>query len=122
MKIVKGMFLKQLFIFLWSLLFIIPGIIKAYEYYCVPFILAENPDVGSKRAIEISKQMTSGYKADIFITELSFLGWQLLGMLACCVGQVFVVPYIYATYAEMYAFLKYKALENGICSAQEIGA
>lgn len=121
MTVVEAMFLRMIYIFLWSLLFIIPGIIKNYEYYCVPYILAENPHIGSKRALELSRRMTYGYKADIFVLNLSFLGWIALGLLACCLGVLFVPPYIAATDAEMYTFLKYSAVQRGIVHPAEFG-
>lgn len=121
LPVVEAMFLQNLFIFLWSLLLIIPGIIKSYEYYCVPYILSQNPQIGSKRALELSRRMTNGYKADIFVLNLSFLGWILLGLLACCLGVIFVPPYIAATDAEMYMFLKYSAVQRGVAHPAEFG-
>ena len=72
------MFLKGLFQGLWSLLFVIPGIIKSYEYRMIPYILSENPNISRKRAFEISKQMMKGNKWDTFVLDLSFIGWQIL--------------------------------------------
>ena len=91
LNIVKTQFLRRLYTGLWSLLFIIPGIIKSYEYYMVPYILAENPNISTARAFELSKIMTNGEKWNIFVLELSFMGWQILGMLACCIGTYFVL-------------------------------
>ncbi len=119
-NIIKTMFWKNLMIFLWTLLLIIPGIIKQYAYMMVPYILADNPDIGSKRALELSDQMTKGHKFDMFILYLSFIGWYLLGMLACVVGMVFVTPYQHATEAELYLFLRGKAIENGYCDYREL--
>ena len=109
LNIVKIMFWKEVKVFLWSLFFIIPGIIKAYEYSMVPYILAENPNISCKRAFELSKKMTDGEKLKIFILDLSFIGWVLLGLLLCCVGQIFVQPYIEATFAELYQVMREKA-------------
>ncbi|MBQ3561258.1 MAG: DUF975 family protein, partial [Oscillospiraceae bacterium] len=72
LNVVKTMFLLNLKVLLWSLLLLIPGIIKSYEYYMVPYILAENPGISSKRAFEISKEMTNGEIFDIFWLGLSF--------------------------------------------------
>jgi uncharacterized membrane protein len=118
--ILLTMLLKDIQNFLWFLLFIIPGIIKAYAYRMVPFILAENPGIGCKRAIEISNKMTYGHKFDMFILDLSFIGWYLLGVLALGVGVFFVMPYQNATLAELYLVLRQNAVSSGICSAQEL--
>ncbi len=121
LNIVKTMFLKNLYIFLWSLLFIIPGIIKAYEYSMVPYILAENPQMDSNRVFALSRSMTDGEKGDIFVFDLSFLGWILLGTLACGIGTVFVAPYIQAAYAELYEVLKYKVISQRLADMNELG-
>lgn len=97
--------------FLWFLLFIIPGIIKTYSYSMVPYILADNPSIGSGRAIEISERMTKGHKLDMFILDLSFIGWYILGALAFFIGTFFVWPYYDATYAELYLTLRKRILE-----------
>lgn len=120
MGTVKTMFLTYLYIGLWTLLLIVPGIIKSYQYYMVSYIMAENPTISTKRALEISKHMTQGDKFNIFILELSFLGWYLLGLLACCVGGVFVNPYQEATLAELYALKRQEALDSGFVSASEL--
>lgn len=120
-KIVLAMLLRNVQIFLWTLLFIIPGIIKSYEYYMVPYILAENPRIGAKQAILLSRKMTYGSKFDMFILDLSFIGWYLLGFLACCVGVLFVRPYVDMTMAELYVDLRNNALEKGICLPGDFG-
>ena len=103
------MFLRSLYIFLWSLLFIIPGIIKAYEYLMMPYILAENPEMETKEVFARSKEMMTGEKWRAFVLDLSFIGWKILGILTCCVLSVFFVsPYYYSTLAELYAVLKQK--------------
>ncbi len=118
--IIKSMLLKGVQNLLWFLLFIIPGIIKAYSYSMVPYILADNPNIGAKRAIELSNQMTNGHKFDMFVLDLSFLGWYLLGVLALLVGTLFVMPYENATKAELYMVLRHNALESGMCSYDEL--
>lgn len=120
LNVVKTMFLMNLKIFLWSLLFIIPGIIKSYEYYMVPYILSENPGISSKRAFEISKEMTNGEKFDIFWLGLSFFGWILLGTLACGIGVLFVEPYLQTTFAELYQVMREKAHNNGFSDFNEL--
>lgn len=111
-NVVYTMVIKDIKIFLWSLLFLIPGIIKAYEYFFVPYIVAENPGILYSRAFEISKDMTDGIKFQIFILQLSFLGWCLLGAFACGVGILFVNPYIEATMAELYMAQRAKLLSS----------
>ena len=120
LNVVKTMFLLNLKVLLWSLLLLIPGIIKSYEYYMVPYILAENPGISSKRAFEISKEMTNGEKFDIFWLGLSFFGWILLGTLACGIGVLFVEPYIQTTFAELYQVMREKAHNNGFSDFNEL--
>lgn len=117
---VLTLFLRDLYTFLWSLLFIIPGIIKYYAYRMVPYILADNPDMDANRAIELSNEMTKGEKWQIFVLDLSFILWYIGGMLLFFVGLLFVAPYPYATDAELYKHLREKALNNGITSYEEL--
>ena len=119
-NVVKTMFLMNIKIFLWSLLFIIPGIVKSYEYYMVPYILAENPHISSERAFELSKLMTRGEKWKIFVLQLSFIGWYLLGAICCCVGGIFVEPYYEATFAELYQVMREKAHGLGFSDYDEL--
>lgn len=117
---VKTMFFMQLYIFLWTLLFWIPGIIKTYEYYLIPYLLAENPHLPKERAFEISKKTMEGEKMNVFLLELSFIGWYLLGLLACCIGIYAVVPYFQATMAEFYMCMRAKMLSYGYTSEEEL--
>lgn len=110
--IIKAMIYRAFITFLWTLLLIIPGIIKTFQYLFVPYILADNPAVGSKRALEISKHMTDGHKMSIFVLGLSFLGWFILGALALLIGIAFVYPYQNATFAELYVVLRNEAIKN----------
>lgn len=104
---VKTIFLMDLYTFLWSLLFVIPGIIKSYEYRMIPYIIAENPNIDTKDAFLISKQMMTGNKWDAFVLDLSFFGWVLLSVLTCGILAIFYVqPYIDATDAELFYALK----------------
>ena len=118
--IIAAMFLKGLFNSLWYLLFIIPGIVKSYSYRLVPYILADNPNIGAANAIRLSNDMTYGHKFDMFVLDLSFIGWYLLGMLALFVGVLFVKPYENATKAELYLVLRRNALDRGMCSYQDL--
>lgn len=118
--ILGGMLLRDIYIFLWSLLLVVPGIVKRYAYFCVPYLLAENPRMGGARAIALSTQMTKGCKGRIFVTHLSFLGWILLSLFAGWVGVRLVSPYIAATNAEIYASLRQNALEKGLTTGEEL--
>ena len=74
-NIVLTMFLRDLYIVLWTLLFIVPGIVKSYEYMMVPYILAENPGMDQKEVFQISREMMNGQKWNAFVLDLSFIGW-----------------------------------------------
>ena len=115
-----GLF-KWLFTLLWSLLFIIPGIVRSYGYFAVPYLLAENPNLDHKRALQLSLQMTKGYKWNLFVLDLSFLGWFLLsGISFNLAGIFYVTPYYQATLAEAYRFLRENALANGYTNGTEL--
>ena len=104
------MFTKNLIVFGWWLLLVIPGIIKSYEYAMVPYILAEHPDMEYRTALSKSREMMDGHKWDFFVLQLSFIGWEMLGILMCCIGIIFVMPYEYATFAEFYLNISRKPL------------
>ena len=112
-------FLKSLYIFLWSLLFCIPGIIKTYQYSMIEFILAENPAINRKKAFHISKELTRGNKFRIFLFQFSFIGWFLLGALAFGIGVNFVYPYLYASMTQLYIDLRENALAEGRVSPED---
>lgn len=100
------MFLMDLFILLWGLLLIIPGIIKYYQYRMIPYILAEDPELTFTEAKELSTMMTNGQKGEIFSLDLSFIGWYLLGSLFFGIGGIFVKPYHEATVAKLYQYYR----------------
>ena len=106
LNVVKIMFLMDLKTLLWLLLFIIPGFVKAYEYSMIPYLLAENPNLSADEAFSLSKQMTTRQKMDLFVLDLSFLGWIILGLICCGIGILFVLPYPQATRAEVYLILR----------------
>lgn len=114
MGIIKTMLLKGIQNFLWYLLLIIPGIIKYYAYSMVPYILAENPNIGAREAINKSIEMTNGHKFDMFVLDLSFLGWYILGLLLFGIGILFVLPYDNATKAELYLILSGKRMSENM--------
>jgi uncharacterized membrane protein len=93
--------------FLWSLLFYIPGIIAALRYSQAFYVLADNPGMSASEALQESIRMTNGHKWDLFVVGLSFIGWQLLGVLTFGILTViYVNPYQNATFANCYRFLK----------------
>ncbi|MDO4965078.1 MAG: DUF975 family protein [Lachnospiraceae bacterium] len=101
------LFLKDLFIGLWTLLLIVPGIIKSYEYKMVPYLLAENPEMDRSEAFARSKEMMDGQKMNAFVLDLSFIPWVLVAIITCGIaGALYVNPYIYQTNAELYLTLK----------------
>lgn len=95
-------FLRSLYTLLWSLLFIIPGIVAAYRYAMTPFILAEHPELTASQAIARSKELMMGRKFDLFLLDLSFLGWVILAALTMNLGHLFLNPYRNAAYAVFY--------------------
>ena len=99
-------FLVGLFTFLWSLLFIIPGIIKAYSYSMSLYILAENKGKPALECINESMAMTEGHKMDLFVLGLSFIGWGLLCAITFGIAGIWVAPYMEATFANAYNSLK----------------
>jgi uncharacterized membrane protein len=118
---VGALFVTNLFIGLWSLLLIIPGIVKALQYSMVSYILSDNPSIPGSRAREISRMMTNGEKGAIFVLILSFLGWFLLGAICFGVGILFVIPYYNATMSELYVFLRDRAIQTGQLNPAELG-
>ena len=104
---VGALLLRDVFIALWSLLFVIPGCIKHYSYRMVPYILAENPEISGKEAITLSRQMMDGHKWNAFVLDLSFIGWAILSSVTLGLAGIFYVnPYKYCTDAELYQALK----------------
>ncbi len=91
-----------IFVFLWSLLFIIPGIIKYYAYSMTHYIIAENPEIDFFEAIKESEKLMKGHKFRLFKLQLSFIGWFILGALAFGVGLFFVYPYFQLAHANFY--------------------
>ena len=104
-------FMTRIFVFLWSLLFLIPGIVKSYSYAMAPYIMQDDPTKNWKQCIDESRQMMDGHKAQLFWLELSFIGWTILGMLCLGVGVLFVNPYINQARANFYLALKEQQAE-----------
>ena len=107
-NITKTMFFRDLFTVLWTLLFIIPGIVKYYEYQMIPYMLADNPQMTKEQAFEESKRMMQGQKWKAFVLDLSFIGWNILSALTLGIlGSFYVQPYMDATHAALYEALRY---------------
>lgn len=105
LPIIKAQGLAFISIFLWTLLLVVPGIIKSYQYRYVPYLLAEDSSLSPKAALDKSKSLTMGHKMDIFILDLSFFFWNLLGIVTFGIAPLFVAPYIEATNARLYNVL-----------------
>ena len=107
-NIVKTMFLKDLYISLWSLLFIVPGIVKSYEYRLVDYIISENPEMSTDEALKLSASLMKGNKWKTFVLDLSFIGWDILSAATWGILGVFYVdPYKKSTDAALYEAIKY---------------
>ncbi len=94
--------LKSIFIALWSLLFVIPGIVKSYAYSMAEFIKADHPEYGWKQCLDESCRITHGHKWELFVLDLSFIGWYFVGGLCLGIGDLWVAPYHFATQAQAY--------------------
>lgn len=102
-NIVKTMFHMDIRVFLWALLFVIPGIYKKYQYRMVSYILAEHPNMDYKEVFQRSKDMMNGEKWHAFVLDLSFILWHMLGMITCGIVELFYVsPYVWLTNAALY--------------------
>lgn len=101
-----------LWVFAWSLLFLIPGIVKYYSYSMMFFIMAENPKIGVCKAMQISKELTRGYKGELFVLDLSFIGWAILASIPCGLGYIWLAPYGFMTKTNAYQYLKQAALDT----------
>lgn len=106
LNIIWTMLIRGILVVLGTFFFVIPGIYLSYCYYMVPYILAENPDMRTSEALRMSKDMMQGHKLSTWVLSFSFIGWWILGALACGVGTFLVYPYYDATFAELYAVLR----------------
>lgn len=121
LKGVLGVLWLYLWVFLWTLLFFIPGFVKAYAYSQMFFILAENPKIGVRRAMKLSIEITRGYKGELFIMDLSFLGWMLLTALTGGILYLYVMPYMQMSKTNAYKMLKVMAIRAGRVSESDFG-
>ena len=95
-------FLKTLYTLLWSMLFLVPGIIASYSYAMTAYILAENPDLSANEAISRSKEMMTGNRWRLFCLQISFSGWDILAALTMGIGNLWMTPYKQAATAAFY--------------------
>lgn len=100
--------LPNIYLILWTLLFIIPGIIKSFSYAMTNYILIDNPDYSVDQAITESRRMMDGHKFDLFLLMLSFIGWYILAALTLGIGLIWLNPYIEATRAQFYLHISGK--------------
>ncbi len=120
LNIAKISFFKNLEIFLWSCLFLFPGIIKSYEYAAVDYILAVNPKIDRKKALELSSRMMYGHKAELWEFHLSFFGWHFLGSFTCGIlNIVYVAPYMNLALAEYFSALRVVSIQEGTITEEE---
>ena len=115
-----AMFLRWLYLLLWDLT-IIGGIIKSYSYKMVPYILAENPGIGHRKAFRLSRQMMKGEKWRAFVLDFSYIGWYILNVFTFgLLNRLFLEPYQEAVYGELYLVLRQKAKRQGLDYAEEL--
>ena len=105
-RIFGTVLLQMVYIVLWSLLLVVPGIIKSMSYALTPYILKDNPELKYNSAIEQSMAMMEGYKAELFVLCLKYLGWTLLAILTLGIGMLWVIPYYSAAMANFYEDVK----------------
>lgn len=110
-RVLTTTLLYYVYVFLWSLLLLIPGCIKAYSYAMTPYILKDNPEMKNNAAIEESMRMMDGHKLELFMLDLSFIGWAILSLLTCCIGFLWLVPYMNMARVNFYEDLKKASVE-----------
>lgn len=120
-KYLSTMFVTNLIIGLWSLLFIVPGVIKFYAYSQVKYIIHDNSNLNTKDARKMSEIMTNGFKSDLFVLDLSFILWYLLVACTAGIAAIYVTPYVETTKAMYYENLKKNAIDSGLISPESFG-
>ena len=106
-KVFALAFLQGMFITLWSLLLVVPGIVAAYRYRQAYYILLDDPDKGPLQCIRESKELMRGHKGELFVLDMSFLGWSILILLSASILAIWILPYLETTYAMYYNMLLY---------------
>ncbi len=107
-----GSLLVGVFTFLWTLLLIVPGIIKAYSYILTPYIMHDNPNMPVRECIRLSQKMMDGYKWKLFCLHLSFIGWMILAVLTLCIGFLWLTPYMQLAQTNFYEEIKARYTES----------
>ena len=121
LNIAKVTFSRDIRILLWYFVFIIPGVIKAFEYWAIDYILAVRPDIDKAEARRLSKILMDGNKADLFVLELSFVGWGFLSLFTMGLLSIFYVnPYMQATFVEFFSDIRLQALATGKITPNDI--
>ncbi len=121
LKTCRTMAVVSLFEILWALT-VVGIFVKYYSYYLVPYLLAENPDLGTLEAIRLSKKLMNGHKWQCFVFELTFLGWDFIGALTMGLVSLFYVnPYKVASFCEFYTDIRSSALSCELCGKQQLG-
>lgn len=110
-RVCGTLLLETVYLILWSLLLLIPGLIKSYAYAMTSYILRDNPELQYNAAIERSMVMMQGHKMQLFLLHLSFIGWGILCILTLGIGFIFLVPYIQTSEAAFYEDLKAELAE-----------
>lgn len=110
-RVLTTTLLYYVYVFLWSLLLFIPGYIKAFSYAMTPYILKDNPEMKNNAAIEESMRMMDGHKLELFMLDLSFIGWVILSILTCGIGLLWLVPYMNMARVNFYEDLKKASVE-----------
>ena len=105
-KNLKTIWVMIIYTYLWSLLFFIPGVVKLYSYAMTPYLLKDEPELGTNATIEKSMKMMAGNKMKLLKLDFSFIGWIFLSMLTLNIGLLWVTPYMYTARAEFYEDLK----------------
>ena len=98
--------LELIYLFLWSLLFVIPAIVKGYSYRLAYYLAVDYPELTPEECITMSRRLMHGYKKQAFLLDLSFIGWYILGSLCCGIGVFFVYPYHYTAEANFYLMIR----------------
>jgi uncharacterized membrane protein len=109
-RITLAELLKGIYVLLWLLLFIIPGFVKSYSYAMTEFILRDKPEISGEDAICQSMKMMDGHKMQLFLLDLSMIGWFILSCLTLGIGFIFLVPYNYTARAHFYEDLKAESI------------
>ena len=110
-RVLTTTLLYYVYVLLWSLLLLIPGCIKAYSYAMTPYILKDNPEMKNNAAIEESMRIMNGHKLELFLLDLSFIGWALLSFLTCGIGFLWLTPYMNMARVNFYEDLKKASVE-----------